>query len=94
MSSARAGHSEHQTGLAVDVSNSSLDYDNFESTKEFYWMKNNAHKFGFILRYPKASFHITGFKYEPWHYRYVGIKIATYIYKNNLTLEEYLLQKK
>ena len=91
MASARAGHSEHQTGLAVDVANLSLDYDNFENTKEFNWMKNNAHKFGFILRYPKANFHITGFKYEPWHYRYVGIDIATYIYENNITLEEYKL---
>ena len=91
MASARAGHSEHQTGLAVDVANESLDYDNFESTKEFIWMKNNAHKYGFILRYPKGNFHITGFKYEPWHYRYVGIEVATYIYENNLTLEEYKL---
>ena len=89
MASARAGHSEHQTGLAVDVADLSLDYDNFEKTKEFSWMINNAHKFGFILRYPKASFHITGFKYEPWHYRYVGVDVATYIYENNLTLEEY-----
>lgn len=91
MASARAGHSEHQTGLAVDVADKSLDYDNFENTKEFMWMMNNAHKYGFILRYPKASFHITGFKYEPWHYRYVGTKIATYIYLNNITLEEYSL---
>jgi len=91
MASARAGHSEHQTGLAVDVADKSLDYDNFEKTKEFIWIKDNAHKYGFILRYPKASFHITGFKYEPWHYRYVGIDIATYIYKNNLKLEEYKL---
>ena len=89
LASARAGHSEHQTGLAVDVANTSLDYDNFEQTKEFNWMINNSYKYGFILRYPKAKFHITGFKYEPWHYRYVGIDIATYIYKNNLTLEEY-----
>lgn len=89
MASARAGHSEHQTGLAVDIADRSLDYDNFEATKEFNWVKKNAHKYGFILRYPKARFHITGFKYEPWHYRYVGIEIATYIYENNLTLEEY-----
>ena len=89
LASARAGHSEHQTGLAVDVANTSLDYDNFEQTKEFNWMINNSYKYGFILRYPKAKFHITGFKYEPWHYRYVGIDIATYIYKNNITLEEY-----
>ena len=89
MASARAGHSEHQTGLALDISDSSLDYDNFELTKEFTWIKENAHKYGFIMRYPKATFHITGFKYEPWHYRYVGIDIATYIYNNNITLEEY-----
>jgi len=89
MASARAGHSEHQTGLALDIANESLDYDNFESTKEFDWMKKNAYKYGFILRYPKGKFHITGFKYEPWHYRYVGIDIATYIYNNSLTLEEY-----
>lgn len=89
MASARAGHSEHQTGLAVDIADLSLDYDNFENTKEFYWVKENAHKYGFIMRYPKAKFHITGFKYEPWHYRYVGTNIATYIYKNNITLEEY-----
>lgn len=89
MASARPGHSEHQTGLAVDIADLSLDYDNFENTKEFTWVKNNAHKYGFILRYPKAKFHITGFKYEPWHYRYVGLEIATYIYNNNITLEEY-----
>ena len=89
MASARAGHSEHQTGLAVDIADLSLDYDNFESTKEFNWVKENAHKYGFILRYPKAKFHITGFKYEPWHYRYVGINVASYIYINDITLEEY-----
>lgn len=89
MASARAGHSEHQTGLAVDVADITLDYDNFEQTKEFIWMKNNAHKYGFILRYPKAKFHITGFKYEPWHYRYVGVSLANYLYKNNITLDEY-----
>ena len=89
IASARAGHSEHQTGLAVDVSDISLDYDNFENTKEFLWMKENSYKYGFILRYPKAKYDITGFKYEPWHYRYVGIKNAKYIYKNNITLEEY-----
>lgn len=88
MCSARAGHSEHQTGLAVDISDISLNYDDFGNTKEFKWIKDNAHKFGFILRYPDNKTHITGFKYEPWHYRYVGIDIATYIYENNLTLEE------
>ena len=89
IASARAGHSEHQTGLAVDVSDISLDYDNFENTKEFLWMRENSYKYGFILRYPKAKYDITGFKYEPWHYRYVGISTAKYIYKSNITLEEY-----
>ena len=88
--SAKPGHSEHQTGLAVDVEGENKDYDNFEDTKEFSWMKDNAHRFGFILRYPKGKEHITGFKYEPWHYRYVGINIATEIYEKNITLEEYL----
>ena len=86
--SAKAGHSEHQTGLAVDVMGSNNDYDNFENSIEFEWMKNNAYKYGFILRYPKDKTKITGFKYEPWHYRYVG-DIAPYLYENNLTLEEY-----
>lgn len=93
MASARAGHSEHQTGLAVDVADSSLDYDNFEDTKEFIWMNKNSYKYGFILRYPKAKFHITGFKYEPWNYRYVGTKLSYYLYKNNLTLDEYYLNQ-
>ena len=87
--SAKPGHSEHQTGLAVDVEGSNKDYDEFEKSMEFNWMKENAHKYGFILRYPKAKEHITGFKYEPWHYRYVGVKHATKIYNENITLEEY-----
>lgn len=87
--SARPGHSEHQTGLAIDVCGSNGDYNDFEKSKEFLWMKKNAHKYGFILRYPINKENITGFKYEPWHYRYVG-DYATYIYENNLTLEEYL----
>ena len=88
--SAKPGHSEHQTGLAVDVEGENKDYDNFLDTKEFTWMKNNSYKYGFILRYPKGKEHITGFKFEPWHYRYVGIKIAKEIYEKNITLEEYL----
>lgn len=87
--SAKPGHSEHQTGLAIDVEGSNFDYDLFEQSIEFDWMKKNAYKYGFILRYPKGKEHITGFKYEPWHYRYVGEKVAKYIYENNLTFEEY-----
>ena len=87
--SARPGHSEHQTGLSFDVEGSNHDYNLFEDSKEFTWMSKNAHKFGFIMRYPKGKEQITGFKYEPWHYRYVGIKVATLLYRQNLTLEEY-----
>lgn len=87
---AKPGHSEHQTGLAVDVEGSNHDYDNFEQTTEFPWMKENAYKYGFILRYPTGKEDITGFKYEPWHYRYVGIEVATYLHEHNLTLDEYL----
>ena len=89
MCSAKAGYSEHQTGLAVDIADNSLDYDNFDKTKEFDWVKKNAHKYGFILRYPKDKIAITKYKYEPWHFRYIG-KIAYYLYENNLTIEEFL----
>lgn len=87
--SARPGHSEHQTGLAVDVYNKKISYQDFENTNEFKWMQNNAHKYGFILRYPKNKEHITGYMYEPWHYRYIGINEATYIHNYNITFEEY-----
>ncbi len=87
--SAKAGHSEHQTGLALDVMGSNGDYNIFEQSKEFSWMKEHAHLYGFILRYPKGKEKTTGFKYEPWHYRYVGKEAALYIYEHNLTLEEY-----
>lgn len=87
--SARPGHSEHQSGLAIDVMGSNLDYNLFEESEEFTWMSENAHHYGFILRYPKGKEHITGFKYEPWHYRYVGVELATTLYQKNLTLEEY-----
>ena len=87
--SARPGHSEHQTGLALDVMGSNKDYNKFDESKEFNWMINNAYKYGFILRYPKGKEHITGFKYEPWHYRYVGKEAAKIIHDKNITLEEY-----
>jgi D-alanyl-D-alanine carboxypeptidase len=88
---ARPGFSEHQTGLALDISslNSGLA-DNFEKTPEFTFLKNNAHTEGFILRYPKYKERITGYYYEPWHFRYVGINIATTIYDEGITYEEYL----
>lgn len=90
MCSAKPGHSEHQTGLAIDVEGSNLDYNLFDESNEFKWMINNAYKYGFILRYPKGMEDITGFKYEPWHYRYVGKDVAKEIYEKNITFEEYL----
>lgn len=85
--SARPGHSEHQTGLAFDVGKLTSSYG---ETKEGIWLKNNCYKYGFIIRYLKGKENITGYSYEPWHIRYVGVDIATYIMENNLTLEEYL----
>ncbi len=89
---ARPGSSEHQTGLTMDISgrtnNNNLN-EQFGSTKEGVWLAHNAHKYGFILRYPKGKEDITGYMYEPWHFRYVGIKAATEIYENGWTLEEY-----
>ena len=90
--SARAGYSEHQTGLAVDVDNSKVSYTKFGTTKEFGWMKDNAYKYGFILRYTKENEFITGYMNEPWHYRYVGKDISKYIYENPMTFEEYYVR--
>lgn len=90
---AKPGHSEHHTGEAIDIAttNSGLTI-HFENTREFLFLKNNAHRFGFILRYPKGKENITGYSYEPWHFRYVGIDIATYIFEHDITLEEYIYQ--
>ncbi len=85
--SAKPGHSEHQSGLAMDVGKIDDDYG---TTKEGTWLAENAHKYGFIIRYPKGKEHITGYKYEPWHIRYLGVETATAVYKSGLTLEEYL----
>lgn len=85
--SARPGHSEHQTGLAIDVN--SID-DSFAGTPEAIWLENHAHEYGFIIRYPKGKESITGYKYEPWHIRYLGVEKATAVYNSGLTLEEYL----
>ncbi len=90
--SAIPGSSEHQTGLAIDVSCNSAGCaleESFGSTEEGKWLRDNCHKFGFIIRYPKGKEDITGYSYEPWHIRYVGKKLAKYIFKNHYTLEEY-----
>lgn len=90
--SARPGYSEHQTGLAVDIDNKKEYFTNFEKTKEYEWMQNNAYKYGFILRFPKDKVLETGYEYESWHYRYVGKEIAKYIHDNNMCYEEYYAQ--
>lgn len=87
---ARPGSSEHQTGLALDIfSKAHPNISNFKDSEEANWLKENAHRFGFILRYPDGLEDITGYNYEAWHFRYVGIDAATYIYENNITFEEY-----
>lgn len=87
--SGRPGYSEHQTGLAVDVYNNVENYTNFEKTKEYTWMQEHAHEYGFILRFPKEKEQETGYQFESWHYRYVGAEAATYIKENNISFEEY-----
>ncbi len=91
--SGRAGHSEHQTGLAIDVYNKETNYTNFEKTDEFKWMQKHAQDYGFILRFPKGKEKETGYQYESWHYRYVGVEIAKYIKNNNISFEEYYATK-
>lgn len=87
--SGRPGFSEHQTGLAVDIYNGKEKYTDFHLTKEFKWMQEHAKDYGFILRFPEGKENETGYQYESWHYRYVGLKAATYITEKNITFEEY-----
>lgn len=91
--SAAPGQSEHQTGLAMDITCPEVDFQltvEFEKTSEGKWVLENAHKYGFIIRYPKGKEAITGYDYEPWHLRFVGTEHAAYMKEHNLTLEEYL----
>ena len=84
---AKPGFSEHQTGLAFDIGSTSENV--FANSKEYKWMQENAYKYGFVMRFYKKAETITGFRSEPWHYRYVGKEIAKYIHDNNITFEEY-----
>lgn len=87
---ARPGYSEHQTGLALDiVTTGNIIGNQFEETEAFRWLQNNAHKYGFILRYPKDKEYITGYAYESWHYRYVGVDMANKVKESGLTYDEY-----
>ena len=86
---AKAGFSEHQTGLAIDIQTYGSTSKTFEEFDEFKWLQDNAYKYGFILRYPKDKEYITGYDYESWHYRYVGLDAAKYIHDNDITFDEY-----
>ncbi len=91
--SAYPGRSEHHTGWAIDITSKSMGYDLLESFinyPEGQWINDHCHEYGFIIRYPQGKTHITGYAYEPWHLRYVGVDVATQIMSQGLTLEEYL----
>lgn len=92
--SARPGYSEHQTGLAFDIGEQHFEQhfarESFGETEAGKWVAANAHKYGFIMRYPNGSEKITGYMYEPWHFRYIGKELAPQVYEANVTLEEFL----
>lgn len=91
---AKPGYSEHQLGTTADISGKSIDYGSadrsFGGSIESVWLKVNAYKYGFVLSYPFGKEEITGYAYEPWHYRYLGVENATYIFENDLTITEFL----
>jgi D-alanyl-D-alanine carboxypeptidase len=87
--SARAGHSEHQTGLAADIND--LE-QTFEDTMEGKWLVANSYRYGFLLRYPKGKEEITGYDYEPWHFRYLGKELAQAVLDSGLTYDEYYIR--
>ncbi len=86
---ARPDFSEHQTGLALDIFTPGAGMTTFENTKAFKWLKENSYKYGFILRYPEGKEKLTGYSYEPWHYRYLGKDLAKKVYDSGLTFDEY-----
>ena len=92
--SAKPGTSEHQTGMSADISSDDktcyLEIC-FSETPEGMWLAENAHRFGFIIRYQEGKEEITGYQYEPWHVRYVGEDLAKEIYESNVTLEEFFI---
>ncbi len=86
---ARPGFSEHQTGYSLDIFEKGYSSANFKDSESYRWLMDNAYKYGFILRYPEDKVDITGYSYESWHFRYVGVEAATYIHENNITFDEY-----
>lgn len=88
--SARPGYSEHQTGLSIDLKNTAISGSTRLTDENYEWLSNNAHRFGFIIRFPEDKTYITGYQFENWHIRYVGEDVAKIIYEEDLTLEEYI----
>ena len=94
---ATPGGSEHQTGLAIDIifrRNNKMIEEQTEEDPEIKWLFMHAHQYGFILRYPKGKEEITGFNFEPWHFRYVGKKLSKELFETHITLEEYYYLQK
>ncbi len=88
--SARPGYSEHQTGLSIDLKNTAISGSTRLTDENYEWLSNNAYRFGFIIRFPEDKTNITGYQFENWHIRYVGLDAAKIIYEEDLTLEEYI----
>ena len=89
---ARAGFSEHQTGLALDIyAKENQSQSTFKDSKAYKWLIENSYKYGFILRYPDGKSKLTGYNYESWHYRYVGKELAKKVYDSGLTYDEYYI---
>ena len=87
--SSRSGFSDHQIGLSCDIRTKDINFDNFKDSKESSWLIDNAYKYGFILRYPEGKDDITGYMYESWHYRYVGLEASYVIHETGITFDEY-----
>lgn len=94
--SARPGHSQHQLGTVIDFSTNEINDvlgDTFANTNAYKWLVENAYKYGFVISYPKGYENITGYKYESWHYRYIGKSNALEMKNSNIILEKYLQSK-
>jgi len=94
--SARPGHSQHQLGTVIDFSSNEINDalgDSFANTNASKWLKENSYRYGFVISYPQGYESITGYKYESWHYRYIGKEYATQMVNNGMILENYLRSK-
>lgn len=91
--SAISGQSEHQSGLGLDLAEQGNSYLRFSQSPAYDFLKQHAYQYGFILRYPQNKSHITGYIYEPWHWRYVGVELATLIFDQNITLDDVWVER-